>query len=461
MSPLSLLFSSDEETSRALAQALRELELEVEFCPEIFGAVEKLTSRSHDVIVCDCDEGPEAVFLLKTSHELRANRAAFTLAVGSAGSVLPGPVRAHLMLTKPMTPEQAKYALLTCDEFLAHMKTWLPKLGFTAPDGMQRSWPASERTANQQTRVSQPPASRPVQPSPLPHNPQNSKLPSAPTFAVTDALFQGSHVQTLFRAERKHGNGPSRRKARISWLRISALAMVFLSVGYIFSEPLRSESAAASVAVICGRALERTQAWFHSSDQENQTSPTLIEAQAQYSRPADHSQVRQRSVPPATTPVERQDESAASVNPQPVPVETETQQASLLPVSTQSRIPESLRVPLHAIDPRNVATKYGPSLLASLEPVNVPEELAQKLLLQKVQPSYPEQALRAGMQGPVVLQAWIARDGTIRELKLIRGSFLLGEAAYQAVKQWRYQPYLLNGKPVEAQTLVTVDFRLP
>ena len=89
------------------------------------------------------------------------------------------------------------------------------------------------------------------------------------------------------------------------------------------------------------------------------------------------------------------------------------------------------------------------------------EELAQKLILQKVSPSYPERALKAGLQGSVVLQAWIARDGTIRDLKLIRGSFLLGQAAYKAVRQWRYQPYLLNGQAVETQTYVTVDFRLP
>jgi periplasmic protein TonB len=83
------------------------------------------------------------------------------------------------------------------------------------------------------------------------------------------------------------------------------------------------------------------------------------------------------------------------------------------------------------------------------------------LLLQKVQPSYPEQARRAGLQGSVVLRAWIGRDGTIRDVKLIRGSLLLGQAAYQAVRQWRYQPYMLNGRAVEAQTYVTVDFRLP
>ena len=101
------------------------------------------------------------------------------------------------------------------------------------------------------------------------------------------------------------------------------------------------------------------------------------------------------------------------------------------------------------------------SLLGGLEPVSVSEEFSAGLILDKVQPSYPQQALRAGLQGPVVLQAWIAKDGTIRELKLIRGSLLLGKAAYQAVKQWRYQPYVRNAQAVEAQTYATVHFRLP
>jgi protein TonB len=69
--------------------------------------------------------------------------------------------------------------------------------------------------------------------------------------------------------------------------------------------------------------------------------------------------------------------------------------------------------------------------------------------------------LKAGLQGAVVLQAWIGRDGSIRDLKLIDGSFLLGQAAVKAVKQWRYKPYLRNGVAVEAETYVTVDFRLP
>jgi protein TonB len=93
--------------------------------------------------------------------------------------------------------------------------------------------------------------------------------------------------------------------------------------------------------------------------------------------------------------------------------------------------------------------------------VSLTEDLSQALLLQKVTPSYPEQALKAGLQGAVTLQAWIGKDGGVRDLKLVDGSLLLGQAAVKAVKQWRYKPYLRNGVAVEAETYVTVNFRLP
>ena len=79
--PVSLLFSCDQESSRPLVQAFKELELEIEYCSDIFAAVEWLTSRSFDVIVADCDSGPEAAFLLKNSRELKLNKSAFTAAV--------------------------------------------------------------------------------------------------------------------------------------------------------------------------------------------------------------------------------------------------------------------------------------------------------------------------------------------------------------------------------------------
>ena len=123
MLPLSLLFSSDEQASHVLSQALTELEFVVECCPEIFGAVEKITSRAFDIIVSDWNEGLEAAFLLKTSRELKANHAAFTVAIADPDSAEAAhEAGADLVLSRPIVSDEVKYALLTCDPFLAHMK---------------------------------------------------------------------------------------------------------------------------------------------------------------------------------------------------------------------------------------------------------------------------------------------------------------------------------------------------
>ena len=75
-----------------------------------------------------------------------------------------------------------------------------------------------------------------------------------------------------------------------------------------------------------------------------------------------------------------------------------------------------------------------------------------------MQPNYPPLARQARIQGQVVLQAVISKEGTIQNLQLISGHPMLAPAAIEAVKQWRYKPYLLNGEPVEVDTQVVVNF---
>jgi len=82
------------------------------------------------------------------------------------------------------------------------------------------------------------------------------------------------------------------------------------------------------------------------------------------------------------------------------------------------------------------------------------------LLLKKVEPSYPPLAKTARVQGTVVLHAIISKEGTIEGLTLVSGPAMLAPAAIDAVKQWRYKPYLLNGDPVEVETTVNVVFNL-
>ena len=92
--------------------------------------------------------------------------------------------------------------------------------------------------------------------------------------------------------------------------------------------------------------------------------------------------------------------------------------------------------------------------------VRVSQGVSAGLLIRKVQPNYPQLAKQARIQGQVVLQAEISKDGTIQNLQLISGHPMLAPAAIEAVKQWRYKPYLLNGEPVAVDTQVIVNFSL-
>jgi protein TonB len=92
--------------------------------------------------------------------------------------------------------------------------------------------------------------------------------------------------------------------------------------------------------------------------------------------------------------------------------------------------------------------------------VRVSAGVQQGLLIKKVQPPYPPLARQARIQGNVVLQALISKDGSIENLRLISGHPMLAPAALEAVKHWRYKPYFLNGEPVEVETQITVIFSL-
>lgn len=86
--------------------------------------------------------------------------------------------------------------------------------------------------------------------------------------------------------------------------------------------------------------------------------------------------------------------------------------------------------------------------------------MMQGYLVRRVEPIYPALAKAARIQGPVHLQATISKQGMIENLQVLSGHPMLAGAAVDAVRQWRYRPYLLNGEAVEVETEVTVNFVL-
>ena len=92
--------------------------------------------------------------------------------------------------------------------------------------------------------------------------------------------------------------------------------------------------------------------------------------------------------------------------------------------------------------------------------IRVSSGVSQGLLVSKVSPEYPDDARAQGIQGVVLLKANIDKEGNVYKLELISGHPLLAPAAIEAVKQWKYRPYLLNGTPIEVETQIQVNFTL-
>jgi protein TonB len=494
MSPKALIFSSDQETSRLVNQALTEFGFEVVACVEIFAAVEKLTSHGFDVIAADWDDGVEASFLLKTACELKANSEAFTVVM--AKPELGAAARhsgANLVLNKPILPGQARQTLLGLQEFAAK---------FNSEQMVAVSEPSQAPNPYNQL-VSPPPAPPKVEapvpsflktrqilpPSPNPKAelvtslendlvPLGEHLNSAPrAVSASGEQFRRSSIQTLFSsapqlASRKPGIKLDLKK----FWRGSVYGFMLLAGGILLYGPMRSGAVSTHVKLFWKATRETVQSTVSFAPKRPQLvmaeAPPLLFNPSYLSDHVERISVDSLSksselMPPQVSMAYNQArpmEALAQIEPLPLMPQLQAPQTTPLQPSMRvlyENVPQSLRLAPQVISIRDSGLKPSPSLLSIMEPVKVDEEIADKLVLRKVSPVYPDQALRSGMQGTVVLQALISKEGLVEDLKLMGGSLILGEAAVQAVRQWHYQPYFVNGRPVQTQTQVTVEFKLP
>jgi TonB family protein len=472
MSPRSLLFSSDQETSQLVGQVLRELGLEVEACVEIFAAIEKLTTRNYEIVVADLADGAEAAFLLKTCAELSSARSALSVAIASLqSSVLPPGI--GVVLTKPLIPEKIKWALTHAGEITEKVKA--------ARAEVVPIIPAAKKVPALPPKIV---PIRQAQPPVLPMPPQ-LVLPAytqpddfsepmlepetglVPLAASASAKFKGTAHQVSLTANPKdlgfldednplHVRG-GRKNLDGNFRRIYRPAILtgfMLWLAYIGIEPARSAALVSSVAVIYTKAVENTETWLQAPKTE----------QAEEQAAEGETPVPERGMRSSQQLAETIRLEPHIMTPEEISTGAPTEQSD--PVSGEpTAIPNSLRAALKPITQEEypaIEAKLAPtSVINGMQPVVLPEELSKSMLVDKVEPDYPQQALASGLQGPVVLQAWIGKDGKISDLKLVHGYMVLGKAASDAVRKWRFRPYILNGQAVDSQTVITVDFKLP
>ena len=150
--------------------------------------------------------------------------------------------------------------------------------------------------------------------------------------------------------------------------------------------------------------------------------------------------------------------------PRPQPISPPVQMAApphQVSSPTIATIPSSLRSQTNSTTPDASGARPVDAGMSSIEPVNLPESIARELLAQPVDPVYPEAAKAGAQHGSVVLQVLVGRDGTVQDTKFTQGSLVFARAAIDAVKQWKFKPYILNGRPVSVQSLITLNFKPP
>jgi protein TonB len=454
-----LLFSKAPDTNAALTEACEAAGVQLEICDDIFSAIDKGTRQPFSCVLVNWSDQPEASFLLKRARESKPNLNTVAIAIveREPTSAEMRDHRLSFLIYRPVAIQEAREVLIKAMDKMPDVSAAaMPKKPQpTAPLESLPSAPTpapSEQTGHRNQPQEPAAYSTPSAPD---HEPANETAndgandiepveqqprPASPLFSLRTAVAAVVVLGlafALWNARDAIGYLAQTRENR---------ANIFKqAVASVFGRTANSATAAAPAD------LPPDDPYFKrggASDANPKLGVVAGEADVADSRvplrkppevplPAPVYE----PPPPAKAPREVVPESLRGSAPIAPPVVVTVNPAQMMPVSSPAT-------------PAFSTQQFS-------EPVSVTEQAERALLVHIVDPAYPPEAAAQKLRGPVVLQATIGRDGNVEDLKIVRGSFVLSKAAIAAVKQWRFQPYTVGGRPVQTQTFLTVDFNPP
>jgi TonB family protein len=449
-----LLFSKSSETSAAMTTACKSTGIRAEVCSDIFKAIEKGKMQAFSCVIVDWADQPEASFLLKRAHESAPNRDTVAVAI-----VDNEPTQAEMrdnrldfLIYRPISAAEANAVLAKACEQMQPL---------SAEDAAESSAEADASSEGPSTFSVVGDAAG------ASHQDPPASFPEADAAEDNSAELARDEVEEESRA-RGHARGFRGVCAAI--LIVAAVFCMWRSratVEYLSRTPegrfrvLRESVSALFYAkqpgtLPVGSATGDAQqdAYFSrdSSSNSNAQTPALGVVATESTLPEARISLPKAPDFPLPVPVfEHQD---------PAPIHV---QRAAIPESMRNSAPieRPLVVTVNPAQMMPVSVPQPQPIQQFNEPVALGEEAARALLVHMVNPVYPPEALPQKLHGAVVLQAVIGRDGSVEDLKIVRGYFILGRAAIAAVKQWRFQPYSLSGHPAATQTVITINFSYP
>ncbi len=451
-----LLFSKSPETNTAMTAACKSLGIFTEVCSDIFNAIEKGKTRPFSCVIADWSDQPEASFLLKRARESSLNQDTIAVAIvdnePTAAEMRDN--RLDFLIYRPISADEADAVLAkACEKMQPANVADIADASGANEDARS----AAASTGNGGADHSQPGEATCL-------GEGNADSDGTGEIAADEGAAEPR--------ERSHATGFGRACAAV--LVLAAAFCLWRSREVI---EYLSQTREGRVQIL----RESVEALFYKT----QTGALPVgsvgndaQQDAYFSRDSASSNGQSPALGlVATESTETETRAPLSKAPElplPVPV-FEHQEAAPIHVE-RTAIPESMRnsPPIAppvvvTVSPAQMMPVSAPQSQPAIqqlsqqsgEPVAVSEEAARALLVHTVDPSYPPEALAQKLHGAVVLQARVGRDGTVEDLKIVRGNFVLCRAAIAAVKQWQFQPYNLNGHAAATQTVITVNFSAP
>ena len=253
--------------------------------------------------------------------------------------------------------------------------------------------------------------------------------------------------------------GKSASKSKLPVIAIAAVVLV--AAGYFGWTKMHNQASAPAASVTSPATVVPSQVAPQAPTPQTQPASAALTADT-----VQHA-ASSTAKPSAGKPIQDEEPDVITItpathNPPPVVKATPVQaEASAEPIPS---MPGAIGIPTSS-DNKQIAgiVASTPTSMPRSTPqtLRISQGVSQGLVIKKVQPQYPQAAQQMRIQGAVQLEATISKTGDITNLKVVSGDPILARAATDAVRKWKYNPYFLNGEPVEIQTGITVNFKLP
>lgn len=509
MSSRALLLSPDDQAVSAITGVLEELSVSCERPLDGGSAAQKLNSQSFDLVLVDCDNLPAAKLIFDVCRRTRAG-VSIPIAIVDGRAGLPTAFRlgAELILTKPVAKDQARSTIRTAvnrlrkEEPARAAQPVEPASAEAAAPAVPEKWaqaaaavgsvsslaktveasvpvaspvsaPATEPVMSEPV-ISEPVMTEPVIPEPImskPVMPEPAipepvipiKMSSAAVDAavVKDAVVPEPAPSSLILSAKVGGSpsslpAPQQRPsddlvlAELERAETEPEPAIFSS----YAKPQKSKQGhgllvAALLLVLAGGGFYA--AWMYQPGFRGLVEVQLGRVMA---LAGTANQFMGSGAHPQTAPRPR----VKASTPQTPPAAPQASASSTGPVSADTSSPA--RPPAESIAAPAAAATAAPEktdLAGENEAVILSSKGAEKRLVHRVEPAYPPEVRSQGMEGTVVLKTMVNESGTVEGVRLIEGNPALADPAISAVKQWRYKPYVRDGKAKRFETIVLLD----